>query len=183
MSPVVVLIGAPGAGKTTVGQLLADRLGVDLLDTDRVVESRTGSTVADLFVQRGEPAFRDLERTAVADAVAGHHGVLALGGGAPMDPVTHQALRGYPVAFLDVGARAAADRVGLDRSRPLLLGNVRAQLRSLLEQRRPVYEAAATVTVLTDDLTPDQVADAVLDALPAPPGHHHHPGAATGQPR
>ena len=175
MSPVVVLIGPPGAGKTTVGQLLADRLGTDLLDTDRMVESRTGASVADLFVQRGEPAFRDLERAAVADALAGHDGVLALGGGAPMDPVTREALRGSTVAFLDVGAPAAADRVGLDRSRPLLLGNVRGQLRSLLEQRRPRYAAVATVTVTTDELTADQVADAVLQALGVPP--------ATGQPR
>lgn len=165
MSPVVVLVGPPGAGKSTVGTLLAERLGVGLVDTDRVVEQRTGTTVADLFVQRGEPAFRELERAAVADALATHPGVLALGGGAPLDPVTRAGLRGLPVAFLDVSAAAAADRVGMGRSRPLLLGNVRGQLRALLAQRRPVYEEVAAVTVPTDDRTPGQVADAVAAAL------------------
>ena len=156
-----MLVGPPGAGKTTVGTLLADRVGVPFRDTDRVVEAATGSTVADLFVQRGEPAFRELERAAVAEAVAGFDGVLAVGGGAPMDPATRELLRPVPVAFLDVDAPAAADRVGMDRSRPLLLGNVRGQLRALLAARRPVYAELADVVVDTGPLTPDQVAEAV----------------------
>jgi len=163
--PVVVLVGPPGAGKTTVGQLVAARLGLPFADTDRLVEKATGSAVADLFVQRGEAAFRALERAAVSTALAGRPGVLALGGGAPMDPDTRKLLAAASVAFLDVGAAAAAARVGMDRSRPLLLGNVRGQLRQLLEVRRPVYFAVATVTVPTEDATPEQVADAVIGAL------------------
>ena len=172
--PVVVLIGPPGAGKTTVGELLAERLGLPFTDTDRLVEDQTGSTVADLFVQRGEPAFRELERDAVRTALAGPSAVLALGGGAPLDPATQQLLTAVPVVFLDVSAAGAAARVGMDRSRPLLLGNVRGQLRQLLAARHPVYEAVATVTLPTEDATPDQVADAVITALhlsdPSPAG-------------
>ena len=165
VGPVAVLVGPPGAGKTTVGELVAGRLGVPFTDTDRLVEEQTGSTVADLFVQRGEPAFRELEREAVRTALAGPPAVLALGGGAPLDPATRQLLTGAPVVFLDVSAAGAAARVGMDRSRPLLLGNVRGQLRQLLAARRPVYEAVATVTVPTEDTGPDQVADAVIGAL------------------
>jgi len=163
--PVLVLVGPPGAGKTTVGELVAARLGVPFADTDRLVEAGAGSSVADLFVQRGEPEFRVLERDAVRDALAGPPGVLALGGGAPLDPVTRDRLAGVPVVFLDVSAAGAAERVGMDRSRPLLLGNVRGQLRDLLAARRPVYEAVARVTVSTDQLNAEQVADAVLAAL------------------
>lgn len=164
---VLVLVGPPGAGKTTVGELIAARLGLPFADTDRLVEEGAGSSVADLFVQRGEPAFRRLERDAVRDALAGPAGVLALGGGAPLDPGTRQLLDGAPVVFLDVSAPAAAERVGMDRSRPLLLGNVRGQLRELLAARHPVYEAVARVTVPTDGRTAEQVADAVLAALDA----------------
>lgn len=174
--PVLVLVGPPGAGKTTVGELVAARLGVPFADTDRLVEAGAGASVADLFVQRGEPEFRVLERDAVRDALAGPAGVLALGGGAPLDPMTRDRLADVPVVFLDVSAAGAAERVGMDRSRPLLLGNVRGQLRDLLAARRPVYEAVARVTVETDQLSAEQVADAVLAALdtgpaatPAPP--------------
>lgn len=166
--PVLVLVGPPGAGKTTVGELVAVRLGVPFADTDRLVEAGAGSSVADLFVQRGEPEFRVLERDAVRDALTGPSGVLALGGGAPLDPVTRERLAHVPVVFLDVSAAGAAERVGMDRSRPLLLGNVRGQLRDLLAARRPVYEAVARVTVATDQLTAEQVADEVLAALETP---------------
>lgn len=163
--PVVVLVGPMGSGKTTVGRLLAGRLGLALRDTDADVEVRAGKPVSDIFVDDGEPVFRELEREAVATALAEHAGVLALGGGAVMDPLTEEALRGHAVVFLDVQVTDASRRIGLNRDRPLLLGNPRAQWLRIMERRRPVYERVATAVVPTDDRTPEEVADAVLDAL------------------
>ena len=163
--PVVVLVGPMGSGKTTVGTALAARLGLGLRDTDADVEARAGKPVSDIFVDDGEPVFRDLEREAVATALREHDGVLALGGGAVMDPLTEEALRGHTVVFLDVQVTDAARRIGLNRDRPLLLGNPRAQWLRIMERRRPVYERVATAVVATDGRTPDEVADAVLDVL------------------
>lgn len=163
--PVVVLVGPMGSGKTTVGTVLARRLGAPLRDTDADVEQVAGKSVSDVFVDDGEPAFRALERAAVARALAEHPGVLALGGGAVLDPLTEEALRGHTVVFLDVQVTDAARRIGLNRDRPLLLGNPRAQWLRIMEQRRPVYERVATAVVPTDGRTPDEVADAVLAAL------------------
>jgi shikimate kinase len=159
MAPVLVIVGPPGAGKTTVAREVADRLGVGFRDTDADVETATGVSVADIFVEHGEARFRSLERAAVAAALAEHDGVLAVGGGAVLDAGTRARLSGRPVAFLDVGIKDAASRIGLNRDRPLLLGNPRAQWIRLMEQRRPFYEQVAATTVPTDDRTPDQVAD------------------------
>lgn len=163
--PVVVLVGPPGAGKSTVAALLADALAVAVRDTDADVEATTGQEIADLFVSAGEEHFRDLEADAVAAALAEHTGVLALGGGAVMRDETRDRLRGHTVVFLDVGLAEAAGRVGLTASRPLLLGNVRSQMKALLDARRPTYEAVATHVVLTDGRTPEEVAEEVLTLL------------------
>jgi shikimate kinase len=163
--PVLVLVGPPAAGKTTVGRLVADRLGVPFTDTDDVVVARAGKPVGDIFVDEGEDAFRALEAAAVGETLAGTDGVVALGGGAVLAPATRERLAGHPVVFLSTGVPASAHRVGLNRDRPLLLGNPRAQLRALLDARLPLYEEVARVTVVTDELTPDEVADAVLAAL------------------
>jgi len=165
--PVLVLVGPPGAGKTTVGRLLARRLGVSFRDTDADVEAATGQSVSDIFIGSGEPRFRALERAAVKAALAEHTGVLAVGGGAVLDEGTRAELRPYPVVFLDVGLADAVRRVGLARDRPLLLGNPRAELNRLLLERRPHYLDVAAATVMTDGRAPEEVAADVLQALAA----------------
>lgn len=167
MSPRVVLVGAPGSGKTTVGLLLATRLGLPFRDTDADVEALTGMPIADLFIEKGEPYFRDLEAEAVRAALASHRGILSLGGGAVIREETQAALVGHPVVYLEVDAAEAARRVGLNTARPLLLGNVRGQLSQLLAQRRPLYEKVAAVTVATVGHSAEEIADIIAKELPA----------------
>ncbi|GAA3527222.1 shikimate kinase [Aeromicrobium flavum] len=160
--PVVVVVGPPGSGKTTVAELLAARLGVAVRDTDQDVEAAEGESIQDIFVGRGEPVFRELEAAAVAEALSTHDGVLALGGGAVIDERTRALLADHTVAHLDVSLAGAAARVGMNTGRPLLMGNIRGQLKKLMDARRPLYQQVATFTVDTNELTPDQVADRIL---------------------
>jgi shikimate kinase len=156
-----------GAGKSTVGALLAEAWGTSARDTDTDVEAVAGKTVSEIFLDDGEAAFRTLEKDAVAQALADHDGVLSLGGGAVLDEQTRGLLEGQRVVFLKVGLSEAVKRVGLGTSRPLLLGNVRARIKALLDERTPVYESVATETVDTDGLTPEQVAEEILRKVPA----------------
>ena len=151
-----------GAGKTTVGELLAEAWGVAARDTDADVEALEGRSISDIFVDSGEAHFRDLERKAVAEALATHDGVLALGGGAVLDPATRELLAGHQVVFLRVGLSDAVKRVGLGSARPLLLGNVRGRIKALLDERTPVYESVATLVVDTDGRTPSEVAAEIV---------------------
>ena len=172
--PVLVLVGPPASGKTTVGTAVAGTLGVPFRDTDRDVEAEVGSTVADVFVQQGEERFRALEEAAVARALAAHDGVLALGGGAVLSAATRRLLTAYTadggvVVRLDVDVPSAARRVGLGRERPILGVNPRAMLRHMLEQRAPLYAEVATLTVDTSGREPDDVVAEVLAAMPTAP--------------
>ena len=163
----MVLVGPMGAGKTTVGRLLAEGWGVALRDTDADVEASEGRTIADLFVDEGEAWFREREHHAVVAALGEHHGVLALGGGAVLDERTRAALQGHTVAFLELGLADATRRVGLGAGRPLLLGNVRSRIKQLLDERLPVYRSVATVEVATDGKPAEAVADEVRRAVEA----------------
>ncbi|MFD8011316.1 shikimate kinase [Streptomyces sp. NPDC058955] len=163
--PLVVLVGPMGSGKSTVGALLAERLGAPYRDTDADIVAAEGREISDIFVEDGEEHFRALEKAAVATALAEHEGVLALGGGAILDADTRALLAGRPVAYLSMDVEEAVRRVGLGAARPLLAVNPRRQWRELMDARRPLYEEVARVVVATDTRTPEEVAAAVLDAL------------------
>ena len=165
MTPKVVLVGPMGAGKSTVASLLAEAWGVPARDTDADIEAAEGRSISHIFIDDGEDHFRVLEATAVADALARHDGVLALGGGAVLDEQTRSLLADQHVVFLRVGLSDAVKRVGLGMGRPLLLGNVRARIKALLDERTPVYESVATHVVDTDGRTPDEVAAEIQELV------------------
>jgi shikimate kinase len=163
--PLAVLVGPMGAGKSTVGALLAQALGVTARDTDADVEARAGRSVSDIFVDSGEETFRELEKAAVAEALATHDGVLSLGGGAVLDADTRALLADHRVIFLRVGLSEAVKRVGLGVGRPLLLGNVRSRIKAMLDERTPVYASVADLTVDTDQRSPEDIVDEIRKAL------------------
>lgn len=165
--PLAVLIGPPGAGKSTVGALLAERWAVPFRDTDALIETDQGRTIPEIFFDDGEPAFRAIERETVLHALAHGGGVLALGGGAVMDAQVQEALSGHRVVFLDVGISDASSRVGFDGSRPLLAVNPRASWGRMMQARRPTYEAVGTDRVDTAGRTPAEVVDAILEQFGA----------------
>ncbi|MEV0978423.1 shikimate kinase [Streptomyces sp. NPDC049915] len=163
--PLLVLVGPMGVGKSTVGQLLAERLGVGYRDTDDDIVTGQGRTIADIFVEDGESAFRAIEKQAVHRALAEHEGVLALGGGAVLDAGTRALLAGHQVVYLSMDVEEAVKRTGLNAARPLLAVNPRKQWRELMEARRHLYEEVATAVVPTDGRTPEEVTQAALDAV------------------
>lgn len=166
--PRLVVVGPPGAGKSTVGRLVAEALGVGFRDTDDDVETTAGESIADIFVVHGEEDFRARERAAVVAALTEHDGVLAVGGGAVLDERTRADLRGRTVLSLQLSLASAAPRVGLTGSRPLLLGNPRKQWLELAQVRAPMYAEVASIAVSTDGRTAEQVRDEVLSQLGVP---------------
>lgn len=167
MSPAAVLVGAPGAGKSTVGKRVARELGVPFVDTDALIEERSGKAIAEIFIDDGEPAFRKIEEQVIADALREQSGVVSLGGGAVMSERTRAALAGHCVVWLRVSLGDAARRVGMNTARPLLLGNVRTQLGALLDARTPLYQEVSTVVVDTSGRKVREVVADVLDAVRA----------------
>ncbi|MFG2013694.1 shikimate kinase [Actinomadura geliboluensis] len=165
MRPKAVIIGPPGSGKTTIGGALADRLGVALRDTDADVEAAAGKPIGEIFIDDGEDRFRELERAAVAAALAEHPGVVALGGGAVLAAETQELLGGHTVVYLKVGLSEAIKRVGLASARPLLVLNPRSQMRKLLAERLPIYERLGTVTVDTEGREPAEIVEEIAKGL------------------
>ncbi len=164
--PAVVLIGPPGSGKSSVGAALARMTGMSLRDTDVDIERGTGRTIADIFLQDGEPRFRELERAAVAGALVEHTGVLALGGGAILAPETRTVLAGHPVVFLNLSMPTGVRRTGLGGNRPLLAGvNPRATYKALLDARLGLYRETARLEIQTDHLSVAEVAAVIIDDL------------------
>ncbi|GII92222.1 shikimate kinase [Sinosporangium siamense] len=164
-APKAVLIGPPGSGKSTVGRLLADRLGTGFRDTDSDVEATAGKPVPDIFVEDGEERFRDLEADAVRLALAEHDGVLSLGGGAVLRPETRELLAGHTVIYLEVPLDDAVKRVGLAQARPLLVLNPRSRMRALMAERKPIYESLATLQVPTGGREAAEVAESIAESI------------------
>lgn len=164
----IVLIGAPGSGKSTVGAALSRKLVLDFVDTDQLIEVREGKTITDIFVVDGEPYFRAVELETLRQVLKMSNVVISLGGGAPISEQAQQELRSSDsmVIFLDVSLATAAPRVGFNRDRPLLLGNPRAQWQALSDKRRPIYEALADVSIKVDDMSVDEIASAIERSLP-----------------
>ena len=167
--PVAVIVGPPGAGKSTVAAALAERLGVAVHDVDTAIEDAQQRSISDIFVDDGEAAFRAIERSEVARALANEAGVIALGGGAVMNPDTEADLAGHVVVFLDVAIADASKRIGFDRSRPLLSVNPRASWTAMMNVRRSTYERVATHRVDTARRTPEEIVDEIVGLLDAAP--------------
>jgi shikimate kinase len=159
----IVLVGAPGSGKSTVGAMLAERMGVTFRDVDAVIVERTGKSISEIFTDDGEATFRALEERITAELLP-LPGVLSLGGGAVLSAGTRSALRGQRVIWLKVGLGQSMKRVGLDTARPLLLGNVRGRLRKLLSERAALYREVATEVIDTDNTTPAEVVETIMNA-------------------
>ena len=159
----IVLIGPPGAGKSTVGKALSKRLNLNFIDTDQLVEERSGKSITEIFLDSGEAEFRSLERELVLESLNKTNLVVALGGGSVLDAEVQSQLSGMGnVVFLDVSISNAAPRVGFNRERPLLLGNPRQQWLALMDKRRPIYESLAKIVVNTDNKKANEIADSLV---------------------
>ncbi|MBK8459562.1 MAG: shikimate kinase [Micropruina sp.] len=161
MPSTIVVLGAPGAGKSTVGRLLASSLGLSFTDVDARIEAEQGKPIREIFADSGEAHFRELEREATLACLA-EGGVISLGGGAVMTPAIREAVSGLDVVWLQVSIAQATRRIGMNQARPLLLGNLRAQLIQLLAERTPVYAELATIVVDSDHNTPRQIVDHIV---------------------
>ena len=161
----IILVGVPGAGKTTVGQILAGKLQTSFIDTDQVIEQESGKSISDIFIQDGEPHFRLLEKNTIAKAMQNPQAVLSIGGGALLDKDTRELVKKENCIWLQAGLSQAVDRVGMNRNRPLLLGNVRGQLAELMTAREPLYIECAKHAVDTNNMAPEEVADKIIEIL------------------
>lgn len=162
----IILIGPPGAGKSSVGKLLAVELGRDFVDTDHLIETKSGKKISDIFLEDGEASFREFERDVVLSSLREVDGVIALGGGSVLDPgVADELSKKSSVVYLEVSISNAAPRVGFNKERPLLLGNPRQQWLALMESRRAIYESLAKLRVSTDNKKPKEVVAEIMERL------------------
>ena len=164
MAKSIILIGPPGSGKSTIGKAISRRLKINLTDTDDLIEARSGTSISQIFIDKGEPWFRDLELEVLQEELVKLNGVLALGGGAPLSDVAQGLLRSKneAIVYLDVSLATAAPRVGFNRDRPLLLSNPRGAWQELMDKRRPIYEALATHIVKVDERAPKDIVDEIV---------------------
>jgi shikimate kinase len=160
----IILIGPPGSGKSTIGRALSRKLSLSFTDTDDLIENRTGISISQIFIDKGEPWFRDLEREVLQAELAKINGVLSLGGGAPLSEPAQEMLRTVEAAviYLDVSLATAAPRVGFNRDRPLLLNNPRGAWQELMDKRRPIYESLSTHVVKVDERAPKDIVDEIV---------------------
>jgi shikimate kinase len=167
MTPLIVLIGPPGAGKSAVGEALARKLGLSFADTDQIIEVEQGRSISDIFVENGEPYFREIERKVCLSSFDSVTGVLALGGGAVLDSETQAALvkSASEIIFLDVSLKVVAPRIGFNRDRPLLMNNPRQKWQELMDARRPVYESLATIVYPVEGQSVNQIVNALLEKV------------------
>ena len=165
----IVLIGPPGAGKSSIGKALAKELNLNFIDSDSEIEKISHKKISEIFIEDGEPAFRLLEVDVVRKVLADFEGVISLGGGAPINKEIQEVLQdaNYPVVFIDVSIAQAAIRIGFNKDRPLLLVNPRQQWISLMNDRRPIYEKLASQTISSDNQKPHEVAKQISDKLKA----------------
>lgn len=167
MAPRVILIGPMGSGKTTIGSLLAEKLGLTFRDTDHLIEEREEKPVSQIFLDQGEDAFRAIEKRVLRDELLTDGTVLSLGGGAPISIDAQSALCAISsyIIFLDISLSTVVPRIGFNRDRPLLLNNPRGQWQTLMEARRPIYEALADVTISVDDKSEEEIVTIALSSL------------------
>ncbi len=172
MAPRAVLVGLPGSGKSTIGRRLAKALGVEFLDTDVAIEQQTGRSIADIFATDGEQEFRRIEEEVVRTALAGHDGVVSLGGGAVTSPGVCDALAGHTVIYLEISAGEGVRRTGGNTVRPLLTGGDEAdkysKYKALMAKRVPLYRRVATLRVDTNRRNPGAVVRYIVSRLQAP---------------
>ena len=167
MAPRVILIGPMGSGKTTIGSLLAEKLGLAFRDTDHLIEEQEEKPVSQIFLDQGEDAFRAIEKRVLREELLTDGTVLSLGGGAPISIDAQSALRAIAshIIFLDISLSTVAPRIGFNRDRPLLLNNPRGQWQTLMEARRPIYEAIADTIINVDDKSEEEIVTIALSSL------------------
>ena len=170
MAPRAVLIGLPGSGKSTIGRRLAKAMDLSVLDTDAVIEQRSGRSIAEIFSAEGEAGFRRIEEQVIREALETHDGILSLGGGAVTTPGVRDALAGHNVIYLEISAAEGIRRTGGSVVRPLLAGPDRAErYRELMSERVPLYRRVATIRINTNRRNPGAVVRHIIGRLEDPP--------------